>query len=188
MPTEREITESQYLKRCAPAAAVVNAIREQAAQAGLSCCEMETAYHYRHWEDGVVDDPYEGPVGMSRGFFLRARGFHAWCGLQASELPPRADGARRDAIVIRFYEDTRHFRHLHLLPETIPTNERRYNVIFDSKAQAVLEARGFSRAARHRCWNKTFDLDEGHDPAAVTARVAADLAAVAALPCSNILT
>jgi hypothetical protein len=181
---DREFKELMYRNEHALRVGIVDIIREQLEDAHLRCCKIDAHYKYRHWEDAVVDDSWEGPVGMSYGFYVKANSFYVWCGFIFFEWATGFEyHNRNDVIVLRFYEKTDIFSHIGLLPEYIPKDQRRYEVIFDEPAQATIMELGFHFTERWREWTKLYKIADYSDSDVLVSEVAEDTTRLAEIPC-----
>jgi hypothetical protein len=179
----RRFIEELYSKRFAHLMATIDAARADMDSSCLTPLETHAYYKYRHWEDAVVDDPYEGPVGMSYGFYTRINGYYVWCGFTFFEFSTQFEHQNRDdVIVVQFLEKPDVF-YVNPLPGYIPRQQRQYEVVFDETAQALLKDLGFQYKEQRREWIGLYRASDRSNTDTLVSRVVEDVARLIEIPC-----
>jgi len=157
---DREYREAMCRQQHTAASAVIDQLKSQLERMGLLCHPAAASYHYRHWDDAIADDPWEGPYGMSYGFYALIRGFHAWCGFITPPPPDtsrdQSPDAAPDLVQLSVLEKPYSNWRGSFLPRYIPPEQRRYEVTFDDAAQHTLKQNGFRFITGTRQWEKTY--------------------------------
>ncbi len=165
-----EVFKSLYAEDRALLIALTDKIREQLQESlNLTCYPPETNYSYTDWSDENSDNPYEGPCGMTYGFYIQMQNFYVWFGFSFFTHNATVDYQTFPDTLLLELSETPH------LPSHSSQRQPRQNTGFDPQVRTILESFGFHR---HRVlieWLKYYKIPASPNTETLITEIVTDI-------------